>query len=151
MGQRPNTIDDFWKFIEFFDDCWLWTGTVSRAGYGRFFLGGKDNKAHRISYVIHHGEIPEGQFVCHHCDNPLCVNPDHLFLGVPADNSADVVSKRRQAYGEKHWNSKLSSQQVCQLRKQHDANISKTELAHMYDVSYQTIHRIISKKNWKYA
>ena len=78
--------------------CWEWTGSRYRAGYGSFGLRGKTNHAHRYVWESMYGPIPEGQFVCHHCDNPPCCNPYHLFLGPPKSNTADMIRKGRQGY-----------------------------------------------------
>src|SRR5262245_58279388 len=77
--------------------CWLWDGSYSGGGYGTFYVGGrlKQMPAHRFSYEVHKGPIPEGLFVCHHCDVRECVNPDHLFVGTQSDNIQDMLIKKR--------------------------------------------------------
>ena len=99
----PETITaKFWLRVTKTEDCWLWTGGSSkRKLYGRFYLdGGRHNRrmmgAHRFSWLLHRGDIPQGLMVLHRCDNPKCVNPDHLFLGNAKDNSQDMANKGRQ-------------------------------------------------------
>lgn len=82
--------------------CWLWLGVLSPRGYGKLKSRGHSMAAHRASYISFRGPIPGGLCVLHRCDNPPCVNPDHLWLGTNADNSADMVAKGRSARGERH-------------------------------------------------
>lgn len=129
-------------------DCWEWTGTKHRDGYGQY-RGGKHRKyAHRVSYELYKGEIPEGMFVCHTCDNPPCVNPSHLFLGTPKDNKQDAVRKERHARGTKVNTAKLSEDQVKTI-------INSTSLcrilAEEYAVSPTLIAMIRRKVIWKHV
>jgi hypothetical protein len=98
-----NTPDDFFDKImpEPNTGCWLWAGRLHYKGYGEIGFFSKKQKAHRVSWLLHKGEIPDGLFVCHKCDTPACVNPDHLFLGDNKDNIDDSVRKKRHASSRK--------------------------------------------------
>lgn len=90
-----NTKDDFFKNVFKTKFCWFRIGSKFANGYGRFHQNHKALRAHRFSWTLHNGKIPEGLIVCHECDNPLCVNPKHLWLGTNADNNIDTVKKGR--------------------------------------------------------
>lgn len=150
---RTSIVDRFWKYVQKTDTCWLWTGATHEFGYGviRNSAGTKpaNVKAHRLSWEIHNGPIPDGLNVCHHCDNPPCVNPDHLFLGTDADNVADMIAKGRQVYGgtpagETHHQRKLTDAQIGEIRSLYATGIiSLPELSKYYGVSHTSIDRWI--------
>lgn len=86
----------FWSKVEKTDACWLWRGGVKPNGYGRFVIGHSTQVyAHRFAWELTNGAVADGLFVCHHCDTPLCVRPDHLFLGTHTENMRDMLAKGR--------------------------------------------------------
>lgn len=150
--------DNFWKHVNKKDGCWEWIGSKDKRGYGSFGLNGKTTSAHRVSWLIHFGEIPNRMFVCHHCDNPSCVNPSHLFLGTQKDNIQDMIKKKRyhkqtcwkNAIGEKHPSSKLTNEQVRIIRNLYtQGNLSTYSLGTLYKVDAMTIWYIIRNKTYK--
>ena len=97
-----STEDRFWSHVDKSGNCWLWTAARDWHGYGSFRFPDRCVKAHRFSYELHFGPIPPGMFVCHHCDNPPCVRPDHIFVGTQSDNMRDASQKGRLPAGETH-------------------------------------------------
>jgi len=127
--------------------CWLWTGGTRANSKGVLYPRHWTNEsksigAHRFSFELVHGAIPQGMYVCHKCDTPLCVNPDHLFLGSHQDNMRDMVVKKRSFVGrgeDKKGRAKLTNQQADQIRKM---EISQSKIAALFGVSQTTIGRI---------
>lgn len=132
----------FWKQVDKSGKCWTWTGALTYNGYGRFTIGGATIRAHRFAYELCRGEITNGLNVCHTCDNPKCVRPDHLFLGTIADNHADRNVKGRQARGPRNGSSRLSDAQVRSMRA-FDGIFTRAELARMFGVSWNCVDRAL--------
>lgn len=132
--------------------CWLWGGNTNESGYAIFYDAGHIS-GHRYSYKYFKGDFDLNLFVLHRCDVPCCVNPDHLFLGTHQDNMIDMDSKGRRAVlrGSDNGNSKLSEEDVLQIRKLHNPKIYPTrKLAKMYEVNQRLIWNIINRKSWKH-
>ena len=148
--------DRFWQKVHApsEDECWEWLGAKHHQWkYGNFFYEGSIQAAHRVSWKIHYGEIPDGLVVCHKCDNPPCVNPRHLFLGTIFDNNADRQKKGRSArnLGRKNGRAKLSQEQVVEIRESRRQGVSGAELGRIYGVSKETIYHICSGMIWAHV
>jgi hypothetical protein len=146
---RP-LLERFWDKVDQSagsDACWPWTGNRGRAGYGliREGRGRKRLTASRVSWAIANGPIPTGLHVCHHCDNPPCVNPAHLFLGTNAENVADRVAKGRPAFGERWHSAKLTDAQVREIRASSDP-IRK--VAARYGIAFAQVSRLRRRKTY---
>lgn len=132
--------------------CWIWTASVAGKGYGQIKLPGQRKQiyAHRLSYMIHKGDDPGKSFVCHTCDNPRCVNPEHLFIGTSQDNHDDMKTKGRHTYGEKSATVKLTEKQVEQIMEMLKANVPQTRIAKAFNVHQTTISKINKKERWQH-
>lgn len=132
------------------DGCWYWTASIRVAGYGGLWVNGKYLLAHRFSYETFKGTIPSGMFVCHTCDNRLCINPDHLWLGTNQDNMDDMNKKKRGIThsGEKNGKSIFVLSQVTEIRK---LKLTKSlhELSKMFNCSKSAISHIIKNRVWR--
>ncbi|MCK5602096.1 HNH endonuclease [Candidatus Pacearchaeota archaeon] len=142
----------FWNKVSIGRHCWKWNGatTKKRKGYGVIKINGKDRiLTHRLSWELHYGIIPDGMKVLHTCDNSLCVNPQHLFIGTQADNVADMVKKGRlvinRLKGINHPKAKLNSQDIVEIRKDQRP---QSQIAKDYNVSQATISCV--KNNLRY-
>ncbi|MHB1000512.1 MAG: hypothetical protein ACYC27_14830 [Armatimonadota bacterium] len=129
--------------------CWDWTGAKS-SGYGSMYYEGRHQNATRISLILTGIKISKDIYVCHKCDNPACVNPDHLFLGSAKDNSDDKVAKKRHLYGENGTATKLTEDQAREIIARQSAGESVKVLAAEYGMSQTNIRAIANGKAWKY-
>src|SRR5262245_48340005 len=155
-----DRVKAFWHFVDKRkpSECWEWWGSCDAKGYGRLKLNGKSYKAHRLSYEINVGEIPEGLFICHRCDNKLCVNPKHLYPGTPQDNTNDTAARGRIYSGDNLWShlrpervlrrerhprARLTTEIAAEIRKSFDSGINRNQLAAKYGVNWSTINRVV--------
>jgi hypothetical protein len=143
-----------WKYKEQ-GACWVWFGGKMRKGYGEIALGGRGTphiSAHRLAWILHNGPIPKGMLVCHHCDNPPCVNPEHLFLGTYSDNMMDLEKKGLSNHPKGEDNhAKLSEEQVQEIRRKYVPNVvTMLQLGKEYGVADETIRKIILRKKWRH-
>lgn len=154
-GAAPIAV----RFLRYVDkgspgDCWVWTGAKTSKGYGGLQEGGRGSKmllAHRVSYEIHKGPLADGMLVLHSCDNPSCVNPDHLRAGTQSENIKEAFSKGRKyapkASGDDNPKSKITAVQVAFIKA--NPAIPHTELARLFGVSPNCIRGVRIGRTWK--
>ncbi len=136
------------------DGCWLWTvkPKSKKSPYAAIKIRGKGSQmVHRFSYELHYGPIPDGLCVCHRCDTPLCIRPDHLFLGTLADNNSDMASKGRAARGEGHGWSKLTDAQVVEIRALRKSGLLYREIGERFGITPENVGYIIRRVRWKHV
>lgn len=148
--QSARFVADFWSHVARTESCWLWTGCHYK-GYGYKRLapphGRLRARAHRVSWVIHNGPIPDGLCVLHDCpdgDNGMCVNPAHLWLGTDADNVRDCTAKRRGT-------GKLTDELVRQIRHRQVLGATQAVLARDFDLNRSTIRAVVHRRAWKHV
>jgi hypothetical protein len=141
----------FFSKVEKTEGCWFWKSSTNQMGYGQFTIGRKPLFAHRICWELTHGKkIPEGLFACHKCDTPICVNPDHIFLGTHQQNSQDMSNKKRSTWGEKSLLSKLNLENVRQIKRMLLEGVDIKIICEKFQVVDKTIRNIRNKKTWKH-
>lgn len=174
---NATAVERFWAKVIKSEGCWLWQGCPGEDGYGQFRSGGKGSptlRAHRVAWAFWHGKMPPAdRLVCHHCDQPLCVRPSHLFVGTPADNSADMRSKGRQMRGENHPRyacgsfpevrpeqrargernaaSRLTEEMVREIRRLSAKGARQVDLAERFGIAQPNISKVIRRETWAHV
>lgn len=147
-------VESFWRQVVKTESCWVWTGNKNKTGYGQYKMPGHSYRTHRASWQMAFGPIPKGMQVLHHCDNPSCVNPDHLFLGTHKDNMADCAAKGRivlpNQVGENHSGHKLTEEEVRQIKGLLN-QCSHAQISKMYGISRSVVTRIALKQLWAHV
>ena len=144
-------MKDFWGNVhtKSDDECWEWQKSITRDGHGRWNIGGKRVVAHRIAFTLANPHIDiNGKVIRHTCDNPPCCNPSHLLCGTHDDNVQDRVNRGRSACGIHNGRSKLTENDVRQIRKMLKTDVQKTHIAKKYRVDRKVIYNINMCKNW---
>lgn len=142
----PSAEERFWSKVVKTETCWVWEGWTDPYGYGHFRVDGRRISTHRFAYDLLVGPIPPGLFVCHHCDNPSCVNPDHLFLGTHHDNMRDMATKGRVGV-----TANLSVPDVLCIRLLIEKGLhSRREVAEMFSISTTHVGNIVRRDRWKH-
>jgi hypothetical protein len=136
--------------------CWVWTGATNKKGYGVYRLNGALQYTHRIALSLRVGQLPSSRQSCHRCDNPPCVNWDHLYVGTSTMNQRDAYRRRRRigkgtppvTRGEQHWKAKLTKEGVQSIRELAAKGVPQQQIAATFGVNQSTIQRILSGKAW---
>ena len=161
VGPQPqSTSERFWKYVRKTETCWLWIGARAKFGYGVLQVGSRYDgtnrvtTAHRISYEIANGPIIGDWHVCHHCDTPPCVNPEHLFLGTARDNMRDAASKGRtqRLVGEQKALARTTDEMVREIRRRYAAGgISQSALGRELGIPTMRVHFIVHRRSWRHV
>lgn len=147
---RQDVEDAFWRLVAKANGCWLWLGSTNNSGYGNFYCGGLHH-AHRYSWALKNGDIPFGMQINHHCDNRLCVNPDHLYSGTKKQNSRDMIVRGRVSRGSNRPIAKLTESDIPFIRYWIKAGFKQDEIAGAFLVSQSAVHLINKRVTWGHA
>jgi len=154
---KGRTIEEKLRFnsVEDSNGCWLWQGGKTTFGHGIIAVNRKSHLAHRVAYKIWKDRVPLNMFVCHTCDNPKCINPDHLFIGTQDDNMKDMANKGRSnngiQKGEKNPQSQLTDRQVRRIKRLLLNGHTRKEIANKFGVNEAVVGFISENKNWKHV
>ena len=155
-GPAPRCVAErFWERVAISDTCWIWQGSLDYHGYGHMTIGSAVDgsrrcvKAHRLSWELHNGSIAENLEVCHSCDTPACVRPNHLFLGTHLENFQDATRKGRVAHGERSGSAKLTAAEVLTIRAEWaSGGVEQSDLAARFSVDQGLISKIVNRRIW---
>ena len=152
LSQLPP-VERFWRRVEKAEspyDCWGWKGDIA-GGYGRMYFDTRTRLAHVISWFLDNGYWPEkGELVCHKCDNRLCTNPNHLYLGNMKTNIRDRCERNRSAVGERNGRAALSKEQVLEIRSKYTLEDNFEEVGKLYNVAGRSISNVLNRKTWNH-
>jgi hypothetical protein len=159
LALSETAVARFWNRVPNRPDagCWEWTGATNSEGYGRLMVARRTRMAHRVSWELHNGPIEPGWLVCHHCDNPRCVRPDHLFLGSFGDNLRDMFRKgrdrgfQRRRQGTDAWNHKLNDDAVRIMRVMRVGGQSYRTIGKRFGVDGATARYAVTGKQWRHV
>lgn len=150
--------DRFWSRVDRTGKCWVWVGRRNPKGYGQCSVRDEEWLAHRLSWAMANGPIPSGALILHHCDNPPCVRPDHLYAGTHSDNTRDMLARGRTAHlvgpplayrGRSAFvRTKLTPESVRQMRADRSGGMSERALASKFGVGVATAHAVVSGESW---
>lgn len=148
--RERDTRKRFEKWFAKGDGCWEWTGATNdhRGGYGVFNVGGKMIGAHVFALELDGRPVARGQYACHTCDNPRCVNPSHLYVGTPADNVSDMLARGRARVGSRHYAARLTEDDVIYIRSSSEPS---TRIAERFGVTPNAINACRARKTWKHV
>ena len=159
MDPTDSETIRFWRRVSYSPTgCWEWKGAHANYGYGQVYIGGRIQRAHRIAWEMFYGPIPPGIKVCHACDNPPCVRPDHLFLGTQADNLHDMLAKgrhftpfgSREQRGEANLTAKLTEKSVREIRRLGAYGMFQKDIAARYGITLSNVGCILRRETWKH-